>query len=38
MGVSPFHQQIVKGLIIIIAVLFTAPGLKQRILQQWGDL
>jgi ribose transport system permease protein len=38
LGVSPFHQEIVKGGIIIVAVLFTAPGLKQRILQQWADL
>jgi len=38
LGVSPFHQQIAKGLIIIIAVLFTAPGLKQRIVQQWANL
>ncbi|MBV9673405.1 MAG: ABC transporter permease [Verrucomicrobia bacterium] len=38
LGVSPFHQEIVKGAIIIVAVLFTAPGLKQRILQQWADL
>jgi ribose transport system permease protein len=38
LGVSPFHQEIVKGVIIIVAVLFTAPGLKQRILQQLADL
>lgn len=38
LGVSPFHQQIAKGLIIIIAVLFTAPGLKHRIVQQWANL
>jgi ribose transport system permease protein len=38
LGVSPFHQQIAKGLIIIIAVLFTAPGLKQRIVQQWANI
>ncbi len=38
LGVSPFHQQIAKGLIIIIAVLFTAPGLKQRVVQQWANL
>jgi ribose transport system permease protein len=38
LGVSPFHQEIVKGAIIIVAVVFTAPGLKQRILQQWADL
>ena len=38
LGVSPFHQEIVKGVIIIVAVLFTAAGLKQRILQQWADL
>jgi ribose transport system permease protein len=38
LGVSPFHQQIAKGLIIIIAVLFTAPALKQRIVQQWANL
>lgn len=38
LGVSPFHQQIAKGLIIIIAVLFTAPGLKQRLVQQWANL
>jgi ribose transport system permease protein len=38
LGVSPFNQQIAKGLIIIIAVLFTSPGLKQRIKQQWSNL
>ncbi|WP_424768173.1 ABC transporter permease [Paenibacillus sp. sgz302251] len=37
-GVSPFNQQIAKGLIIIIAVLFTTPGLKDRIKQQWSSL
>jgi ribose transport system permease protein len=38
LGVSPFNQQIAKGLIIIIAVLFTTPALKQRIKQQWSSL
>jgi ribose transport system permease protein len=38
LGVSPFNQQIAKGLIIIIAVLFTTPGLKQRMKQQWSSL
>lgn len=38
MGVSPFHQQIAKGLIIVIAVLFTTSGLKERFKQQWSSL
>jgi len=38
LGVSPFHQQIAKGLIIIIAVLFTTPNLRQKIKQQWANL
>ena len=38
LGVSPFNQQIAKGLIIIIAVLFTTPGLKDRMKQQWSSL
>ncbi|WP_052947497.1 ABC transporter permease [Aneurinibacillus tyrosinisolvens] len=38
MGVSPFNQQIAKGLIIVAAVLFTTAGLKQRIKQQWTGL
>ncbi len=38
LGVSPFNQQIAKGLIIIIAVLFTTPGLKARIKEQWSNL
>lgn len=38
LGVSPFNQQIAKGLIIIAAVLFTMPALKQHIKQQWTGL
>lgn len=38
LGVSPFNQQIAKGAIIVLAVLFTAPGLRQRIVQQWNAL
>ena len=36
LGVSPFNQQIAKGAIIILAVLFTAQGLRQRLVQQWN--
>jgi ribose transport system permease protein len=35
LGVSPFNQQVAKGAIIILAVLFTAQGLRERIVQQW---
>jgi ribose transport system permease protein len=38
LGVSPFNQQIAKGAIIILAVLFTAHGLRHRIVQQWNAL
>ena len=38
LGVSPFNQQIAKGAIIILAVLFTAQGLRPRIVQQWNAL
>lgn len=38
LGVSPFNQQIAKGAIIVLAVLFTAQGLKSRIMQQWNAL
>jgi ribose transport system permease protein len=38
LGVSPFNQQIAKGAIIILAVLFTAQGLWPRIVQQWHAL
>lgn len=38
LGVSPFNQQIAKGAIIILAVLFTAQGLRQRVIQQWNAL
>ena len=38
LGVSPFNQQIAKGAIIILAVLFTAQGLRLRIMQQWNAL
>ena len=38
LGVSPFNQQIAKGAIIILAVLFTAQGLRQRLVQQWNAL
>ena len=38
LGVSPFNQQIAKGAIIILAVLFTTQGLRQRIVQQWNSL
>jgi len=38
LGVSPFNQQIAKGAIIILAVLFTAHGLRERLVQQWNAL
>lgn len=38
LGVSPFNQQIAKGVIIVAAVLFTMPALKQHIKQQWTGL
>ena len=38
LGVSPFNQQIAKGAIIILAVLFTSQGLWPRIVQQWNAL
>jgi ribose transport system permease protein len=38
LGVSPFNQQIAKGAIIVAAVLFTMPALKQHIKQQWTGL
>lgn len=38
LGVSPFDQQIAKGGIIILAVLFTSQGLWARIVQQWNAL
>ncbi|PLS03168.1 ABC transporter permease [Neobacillus cucumis] len=38
LGVSPFNQQIAKGVIIVAAVLFTMPNLKQHIKQQWTGL
>jgi ribose transport system permease protein len=38
LGVSPFNQQVAKGAIIILAVLFTAQGLRERIVQQWNSL
>ena len=38
LGVSPFNQQIAKGLIIVVAVLFTTPGLRARFVQQWSAL
>ena len=38
LGVSPFNQQIAKGAIIILAVLFTAQGLRLRFMQQWNAL
>lgn len=38
LGVSPFNQQIAKGAIIILAVLFTAQGLRERFVQQWNAL
>lgn len=38
LGVSPFNQQIAKGVIIVVAVLFTTQNLKQRIKQQWSGL
>lgn len=38
LGVSPFNQQIAKGAIIILAVLFTAQGLRERLVQQWNAL
>jgi ribose transport system permease protein len=37
-GVSPYNQQVAKGLIIVAAVLFTTPALKQLIKQQWTGL
>lgn len=38
LGVSPFNQQIAKGAIIVLAVLFTAQGLRERFVQQWNAL
>ena len=38
LGVSPFNQQVAKGAIIILAVLFTAQGMKERLVQQWNAL
>ena len=38
LGVSPFNQQVAKGAIIILAVLFTAQGMKERLIQQWNSL
>ncbi|MED1443626.1 ABC transporter permease [Aeribacillus composti] len=38
LGVSPFHQQVAKGIIIVAAILFTTPHLKQHIKQQWTGL
>ena len=38
LGVSPFNQQVAKGAIIILAVLFTAQGMKERLIQQWNAL
>lgn len=38
LGVSPYNQQIAKGIIIVAAVLFTTPSLKQHIKQQWTGL
>jgi ribose transport system permease protein len=37
-GVSPFYQDIVKGLIIIVAIIATSQGLKEWIKQQWSGL
>ncbi|PLR81257.1 ABC transporter permease [Bacillus sp. V33-4] len=38
LGVSPYNQQVAKGLIIVAAILFTTPYLKQHIKQQWTGL
>jgi ribose transport system permease protein len=38
LGVSPFNQQIAKGVIIFVAVVFTTPGLRARFIQQWSAL
>ncbi|MDM5224586.1 ABC transporter permease [Peribacillus sp. NJ11] len=38
LGVSPYNQQVAKGVIIIIAVVFTAHGLKDRIKEHWTGL
>jgi ribose transport system permease protein len=38
LGVSPFNQQVAKGAIIILAVLFTAQGMRERLVQQWNAL
>jgi ribose transport system permease protein len=38
LGVSPYNQQVAKGIIIVAAVLFTMPSLKQHIKQQWTGL
>jgi ribose transport system permease protein len=38
LGVSPFNQQVAKGAIIILAVLFTTQGVKERLVQQWNAL
>jgi ribose transport system permease protein len=38
LGVSPFNQQVAKGAIIILALLFTAQGMRERLIQQWNAL
>ncbi len=38
LGVSPFNQQVAKGAIIILAVLFTAQGMRELLIQQWNSL
>lgn len=38
MGVSSYYQNIVKGIIILLAIVTTSKGLKERIKQQWSGL
>jgi ribose transport system permease protein len=38
LGVSPYNQQVAKGLIIIFTVILTSPNLKQRIKEQWAGM
>ncbi len=38
LGVSPFNQQVAKGAIILLAVLFTSQGMRERLIQQWNAL
>ena len=37
-GVPTYIQQIVKGVIIILAILLSTKGLRQRIKEAWRGL